>query len=215
MNHAILRAEEDAATEFPSILKMLIKKINITGNNSLIRQWWYDVMTSRSRSHSWTPQYRSVIFTIDWCCFYYFVRNSLVALQEAQCARIFSFRFVNISFVSEFFLFWVCVCARSLTKPFFRLSQPGKTRGVCIYLHVTPSANGCVYNLHYVHTSSPGGCEYIRIYAHQVHMCGCIDLHICTLNLHECWYMCLYLGTPSLHVCGYTLHICTPSLQYM
>jgi len=47
MNHAILREEEDAATEFPSILKLLIKKINITSNNPLIRQWWYDVMTSR------------------------------------------------------------------------------------------------------------------------------------------------------------------------
>ena len=43
MNHAILREEEDAATEFPSILKLL----NITGNNPFIRQWWYDVMTSR------------------------------------------------------------------------------------------------------------------------------------------------------------------------
>jgi len=27
---------------------------------------------------------------IDSCCFYYFVRNSLVALLEALCARIFS-----------------------------------------------------------------------------------------------------------------------------
>jgi len=47
MNLAILREEEDAATEFPSILKLLIKKIRITGNNPQIRQWWYDVMTSR------------------------------------------------------------------------------------------------------------------------------------------------------------------------
>jgi len=47
MNHAMLREEEDAATEFPSILKLLIKKINITGNNPLTRQWWYDVMPSR------------------------------------------------------------------------------------------------------------------------------------------------------------------------
>jgi len=47
MNHAILREEEEAATEFPSILKLLIKKINIAGNNPLTRQWWYDVMTSR------------------------------------------------------------------------------------------------------------------------------------------------------------------------
>jgi len=35
---------------------------------------------------------------IDWCCFYYFVRNSLLALLQALCARIFSFRFVNIGF---------------------------------------------------------------------------------------------------------------------
>jgi len=46
-NHAILREEEDAATEFSSILKLLIKKIKIAGNNPLTRQWWYDVMTSR------------------------------------------------------------------------------------------------------------------------------------------------------------------------
>ena len=46
MNHAILREEKDAATEFPFILNLLIKKINITGNNPLTRQWWYDVMTS-------------------------------------------------------------------------------------------------------------------------------------------------------------------------
>jgi len=47
MNHAILREEEDAATEFPSIFKLLIKEIKIAGNNPLTRQWWYDVMTSR------------------------------------------------------------------------------------------------------------------------------------------------------------------------
>jgi len=47
MNFAILREEEEAATEFPSILKLLIKKIKIAGNNPQIRQWWYDVMTSR------------------------------------------------------------------------------------------------------------------------------------------------------------------------
>jgi len=28
---------------------------------------------------------------IDWCCFYYFLRNSLVALLEALFARIFSY----------------------------------------------------------------------------------------------------------------------------
>jgi len=33
---------------------------------------------------------RSLMRQFDWCCFYYFVRNSLVALLEALCARIFS-----------------------------------------------------------------------------------------------------------------------------
>jgi len=47
MHSAILTEEEAAATEFPSILKLLIKKIKIAGNNPQIRQWWYDVMTSR------------------------------------------------------------------------------------------------------------------------------------------------------------------------
>jgi len=47
MKHAILREEEDAATEFPSILKLLIKKIKIAGNNPLTRQWWYDVTITR------------------------------------------------------------------------------------------------------------------------------------------------------------------------
>jgi len=50
MNFAILREEKDTATEFPSILKLLSKKIKIAGNNPQIRQWWYDVMTSRPPS---------------------------------------------------------------------------------------------------------------------------------------------------------------------
>ena len=50
MHLAILKEEEDAATEFPSLLKLLSTKIMISGNNSLIRQWWYEVMTSRPPS---------------------------------------------------------------------------------------------------------------------------------------------------------------------
>ena len=45
-NSVILTEEEEAATEFPSILKLLINKIKIAGNKPHIRQWWYDVMTS-------------------------------------------------------------------------------------------------------------------------------------------------------------------------
>jgi len=57
---------------------------------------------------------------IDWCYFYCFVRNSLVALLEDRCVWIFFFRFVNIGFWWFFFFLF----ARSLTKPFFHLSQP-------------------------------------------------------------------------------------------
>jgi len=49
-------------------------------------------------------------FSIDWCCFYYFVRNSLVALLEALCAQILCFRFVNIGFFLTFLSPFLCVC---------------------------------------------------------------------------------------------------------
>ena len=45
-----------------------------------------------------------VAILFDWCFFYYFVRNSLIALLEALCARIVSLRFVNIGFVSAVLL---------------------------------------------------------------------------------------------------------------
>jgi len=47
MNFVILKEEEEAATEFPSILRLLIKKITIAGNKPQIRQWLYDAMTLR------------------------------------------------------------------------------------------------------------------------------------------------------------------------
>ena len=47
MNLDILKEEEDAATELPSLLKLLSKKITVSGNSSLIRKWWYEVMTLR------------------------------------------------------------------------------------------------------------------------------------------------------------------------
>jgi len=39
MDFTILVEEEEAATEFPSVLKLLIKKTTISGNNPQIRQW--------------------------------------------------------------------------------------------------------------------------------------------------------------------------------
>jgi len=66
MNHAILKEKEDAATEFPSILKLLIKKINITGNNPLTRQWWYDVMISRPPSLPQRRRKTGKSYLIGW-----------------------------------------------------------------------------------------------------------------------------------------------------
>ena len=48
MNQAILQEEEDVATEFPSILKLLIKKISITGNNPLVVVRRNDLTTTAS-----------------------------------------------------------------------------------------------------------------------------------------------------------------------
>jgi len=62
---------------------------------------------------------------IDWCCVYYFVRNSRVSLLEALCARIISLDSWISVFPDIFFCFFFGVCARTLTKPFLRPSQPG------------------------------------------------------------------------------------------
>jgi len=47
MDSAILVEEEEAASEFPSILKLLITKARISGNNPQIRQWSYEVLSTR------------------------------------------------------------------------------------------------------------------------------------------------------------------------
>jgi len=44
--------------------------------------------------------------------------------ESSVCLNLF-FRFENIGIFLTFFLFFLFVCARSLTKPFFRPSQPG------------------------------------------------------------------------------------------
>jgi len=69
----------------------------------------------------------SVKFSIDWCCFYYFVRNSLVALLEALCARIFSFRFVYIGFCL-WFLF--LIHSHSLQCTSLSLSSTQQPHGI-------------------------------------------------------------------------------------
>ena len=51
MNFVILKEEEEAATEFPSILRLLIKEISLAGNkpqiHCRIQQWWLNAMTLR------------------------------------------------------------------------------------------------------------------------------------------------------------------------
>jgi len=50
MDSSMLVEEEESSTEFPSILKLLIKKTRISGNNPQIRQWCYEVMSTRPHS---------------------------------------------------------------------------------------------------------------------------------------------------------------------
>jgi len=46
--------------------------------------FWFYLAVFIGRSIRLLAQWEQLI---DWCCFYYFVRNSLVALLEALCAR--------------------------------------------------------------------------------------------------------------------------------
>ena len=47
----------------------------------------YTHIYTQTHTHTFWRCY--FLFFIDWCCFYYFLRNSLVALLEALFARIF------------------------------------------------------------------------------------------------------------------------------
>jgi len=54
---------------------------------------------------NWTLQSaaKHVGLSIDWCCFYYFVLNSLIALLEALCARILFFSIREYRFFLSIF----------------------------------------------------------------------------------------------------------------
>jgi len=81
------------STIFKSWIKIFIVTIFKLPNKSLI------FLLSHSDS-------LKLLYVFDWCCFYYFVRNSPVALLEALCARIFSWD----SWISVFFWhFFLCV----------------------------------------------------------------------------------------------------------
>ena len=85
----------------------------------------------RSAAPFWNFAFTPVCATdtqIDWCCLHYFVTNSRVAFLEALCARIFFFRFVNISF----FWFFFCVCKVS-NKDFL---PPLSDRLLCLVVSI-------------------------------------------------------------------------------
>jgi len=66
---------------------------------------------------------------IDWCCYYYLVRNSLLALLEALRARIFSLD----SWISVFSdIFFLCVC-KVANKAFL---PPLSTRLLCLVVAI-------------------------------------------------------------------------------
>jgi len=74
-----------------------------------------NITDPRTSMHVWKLYYiytsikmNNTGYDFDWCCFYYFVRNSLVALLEALCARIFSWdsRISGFSW-SEIAALWV------------------------------------------------------------------------------------------------------------
>ena len=44
--------------------------------------WWWQYRQFVSSNHTF-----EFVRLIDWCCFYYFVKNSVVALLEVLCAR--------------------------------------------------------------------------------------------------------------------------------
>jgi len=93
----------------------LLIQILPTPGHLEIQQSSRNRLRARSECHSF-QQLRAIltafgvpdqILCIDWCCFYYFGRNSLVALAgSSMCLNLF-FRFVNISFFLTFF--FVCV----------------------------------------------------------------------------------------------------------
>jgi len=63
------------------------------------RQRW-NTVSLNTRGKTWGSD--DTIEVFDWCCFYNFVRNSLVALLEAMCSNL-CLRFVNIGFSCLFF----------------------------------------------------------------------------------------------------------------
>jgi len=139
---------------------------------------------------------------IDWCCFYYFVQNGLVALLEALCARIFSLDSWISVFLDIFF-----VCARSRTKP-----------RVCVRMHnnmilklIRWCCRCCCPSIVCTCSSPAGACRCCQWCRHiQVFYCGSS-----AIGAHKCSSSCCYrLWTRSSAAID-PLHRCTLSFQHV
>ena len=85
----------------------------VLGRFSCTGKAWRKFVKRLGSGFKWTKQ-----LPFDWCCFYYFLRNSLVALLEALFARIF----LDLRYrCAEFFFFKACLSQ----NPFLRFSRPG------------------------------------------------------------------------------------------
>ena len=58
-----------------------------SGPYTTIPQYRYNKIKQHTHTHTHTHPTEHQKLGFDWCCFYYFVRKSLVALLEALCAR--------------------------------------------------------------------------------------------------------------------------------
>ena len=101
--------------------------------------------------------------SIDWCCCYYFVRNSLVALLEALCARLFSSWPTHIQFVTH---------KNSLVA----LLEALCVRYVCVYsIYIFMCVGGCVYPPEFVHHHLFDSCVrepvvYTHVLVHSIYI---------------------------------------------
>jgi len=115
----------------------------------LLAVWWYNNCKTGFESqkfHRTLPYFglrhktrpfleischQRVWFGFDWCCFHYFVRNSLVALLEALCARICSLD-SRIS-VYVWLFFFCCCCCKVSNKAFL---PPLLPRLLCLVVSI-------------------------------------------------------------------------------
>ena len=110
----------------------------------------------------------------DGCCFYYFVRNSLVALLEALCARIFSFRSVNIGFCFwkkiyiYIYIYTYCVCVCKVSNKLFL--PPLSSRLLCL-----------VVSIPLVCWLYMCACVCVPLYVH---------VKMCSVHTHACAHVC-------------------------